>query len=78
MHILTRDNQFGYKEGISAIYAIKIEPYIDHSGRDAEILLVDISNAIDTINRMLLWTTLRKKGIPTEMTNRTKQGHRGK
>ena len=67
-HILIRNNQFGYKAGISAIDAvIKIAQYIAHSARDAKILLIGLSNAVGATNRTLLWATLYKKGLPGEM-----------
>ena len=78
MQIPTRNNQFAYKEGISMIAAIvKVEKYIENASRDAKILLMDLSKAVDTINRTLLRTTLYKKGIPIEMTNHIRQGHHG-
>ena len=77
-HILTRNNPFGYKEGVSTIDAIiKIEEYIEHANSDAEILLMGISEDFDTINRTLLWATLYKKGLPLEMTKHTRRGHQG-
>ena len=44
---------------------------------NAEIVLVDLSKAFDTINRTLLWTTLYKKGIPEEMIKHIRRGHTG-
>ena len=64
MQIRTRNNQFGYKEGISTTDAtIRIEQYIEHANRGDKILLMDLSNAFGAINRTLLWTTLYKKGL---------------
>ena len=75
-HILTRNNQLGYKEGISTIDAIiRVEQYIESANRDAKILLMGISKAFGAINRTLLWTTLYKKGIPIDMTKHIRQGH---
>ena len=60
-HILTRNNQYGFNAGISAIDAIiKIDQYIEHANRDAGILLADIAKAFGAINRTLLWATLYK------------------
>ena len=55
-HILTRHNQFGYKEATSAV-----GQYIENASRDAEILLMDLSKAFGAIDRTLLWETLYKK-----------------
>ena len=76
MHILTRKNQFGYKEGISAFGAIiKVEQYIENANHEAKILLMGLSEAFGTINSTLLWTTLYKKGIPIDMIKRIRPGH---
>ena len=57
-HILKRRNQFGYKEGISAIAIIKTEHNVEQSDRDAEILLLCLSEAFGVIIKTLLWATL--------------------
>ena len=63
-HILTRNNQFGYKEGISTIDAIiKIEHYVERANRDAKILPMGLSKAFGAINRTLLWATLYERDI---------------
>jgi hypothetical protein len=78
MHIITSNNQFGYKEGVSTADAIiKVDQYIKHAGNNAKILLMGLSKAFDTINRTLLWTTLYKKGIPEEMIKHIRRGHTG-
>ena len=62
MHILARNNQFGYKEGVSTIDAIiKVEQYIGNANRNAKILLMVLSKAFGAINRTLLWAMLYKK-----------------
>ena len=67
-HILTRENQFGYKEGISTIDdIIKFEQYIENANRDAKILRMGLSKAFGAINRTPLWSTLYTKGIPIDM-----------
>ena len=49
MHILTRNNQFGYKEGISTIDAIiKVEQYIENANRNAKNL---VNGPIKSIRR---------------------------
>ena len=61
-HILTSNNQYGYKEGIPTTDAIiKVEQYIEQADNKGEILLMDLSEAFGTVNMTLLWTTLRKK-----------------
>ena len=76
MHILTANNQFGYKEGLSTTDAIqKVEEYINKATPDSHIILMDLSKAFDTINRPLLWTALYKKGIPIEMIKQIWRGH---
>ena len=78
MHIITSNNQYGYKEGVSTIDAIiKVEQYIKQTDKKAKILLMDLSKAFDTINRTILWTTLYKKGIPEEMIRHIRRGHQG-
>ena len=73
-----KENQFGYKEGVSTIDAIiKIEPYVEHSDRDAEILPMCRPKAFDTLNRTLLWATLYKKGLPVEMIKHIRRGRQG-
>ena len=75
-HVLTRSNQFGYKEGISTIDAIrKIARYIVHANRDAGALRMGLSKAFDTINRAPLWMTLRKKGLRIEKIKHRRRGH---
>ena len=76
IHILARNNQFGYKGGISAIDAIiKVEQCVENSNHDAGILLMDLSKAFGAINRTLLWETLYKEGIPIDMIKHIRQGH---
>ena len=78
-HILTRNNQYGYKEGISTIDAIiKIEQYIEHDNRDAKILPMDFSEAFGTINRTTLWDILYRKGLPGGTIKHTRRGNPGK
>ena len=58
-HMLTRNNQFGYKEGISTIDEITmVELYIEHAIRGAKIILMCLPNALEAINRTLLRETL--------------------
>ena len=77
-HILTCNNQYGYKEGISTIDAIiKVAQYVEQADGNAELLLNDISEDFDTINRTPLWTTLYKKGLPEETTIHISRGHQG-
>ena len=78
MHIVTSNNQYGYKEGVSTADAIvKVEQYIHQAGNKAKILLMDLSKAFGAINRTLLWTTLYKKGLPEEMIKQIRRGHIG-
>ena len=64
MHILTRNNQYGYRAGISTSDAIiKMEQYVEHANRGDKIPLMDLSMEFDTINRTLQLTTLYKKGL---------------
>ena len=61
-HILTSNNQFGYKGGVSTDDAIiKAEQYIKQAGNNAEILLTGLSKAFGAINRTLLRAALYKK-----------------
>ena len=61
MHIITRSNQYGYKEGISTTDAIiKVEQYIEQEDDKEKVLLMGLSKAFGKIHRALLWTTLYK------------------
>ena len=78
MHIITSNNQYGYKEGVSTADAIiKVEQYIQQTGNKAKILLMDLPKAFGAINRAILWTTLYKKGIPEEMIKHIRRRHIG-
>ena len=37
---------------------------------------MDLTKAFGKVNRTLLWTTLYKKGLPIEMINRIRRGHK--
>ena len=61
MHIITRVNQFVYKEGISTIDAIiKIDQYIEQANQGTKILLMGRPMAFDALNRTMLWAALYK------------------
>ena len=76
MHILTRNNQLVYKDGISAIDAfVKIEQYVENADRNAKIFPTDLSKEPDAINRTQLWTILYKKGLPGEKIKHIRRGH---
>ena len=78
MHIITRNNQYGRKEGISTTDAIiKVDQYIEQADNKAKVLLMGLSKAFDTINRTLLWATLYKKGLPEETIRHIRSGHQG-
>ena len=52
MHIPTRRNQFGYKDGISKIDdIIKVDQYKEHANRDAKISPMGLSKAFGAIDR---------------------------
>ena len=79
MRIMARNNQYGFKEGISTIDAIiKIDQYVERPNREAKILLMDLAKAFGTINRTLLLATLYKKGLPAVMIKHIRRGNRGK
>jgi len=76
LHILTSNNQFGYKENNSAIDAIiKVEDYITTNNNATNILLMDLSKAFDAVNRTILWTSLYKKGIQIQTIPHIRRGH---
>ena len=78
MHIITSNNQFGYKEGVSTADAIiKVEQYIKYDGSNDKILLMDLSKAFGSINRTIRWATLYKKGLPEETIRHIRGGHTG-
>ena len=55
MRIITRNSQYGYKEGVSTIDAImKVEQYIKQTRNKAKILLMRLSKAFEAINRTIL------------------------
>ena len=65
LHLLTPNNQFGYKNGLSAIDAIiKIGQSIQTGTQCAKIILMDLSKAFGCVNCSTLWTTLYKTGLP--------------
>ena len=62
IHLLTGINQYGYKQGLSTLDDIqKLEECIQGSKHGAQILLMGMSKAFDTINRTILWEVLYKK-----------------
>ena len=63
--------------GVSAIdEIIKIEQHIEHANRDAEILLMDLSETFGEINRTHLWATMYKNGLRIETIKHIRRGHR--
>ena len=78
MNIAARNNQFGYKDGISTIGAIvKIEQYVGHAITGAELLLMCLPKAYGAVARTLLRTTICKKGLPGEMIKRIRRWRQG-
>ena len=66
---MTSTKQYGYKQGLSTIDAVyKIEQYIQEWAKNTQILLMDLAEAFDTVNRTQLWTALYKKGLPLEIS----------
>lgn len=54
-HVIARNNQYGYEEGISTTYAIiKIERYIEQTDANARLKLMGLSAAFGAISRKLL------------------------
>ena len=65
LHFVTFNTQFGYKSGLSTIDAIiKLEQSIREGIENMAIILMDIAKAFGDVNRVLLWATLYKCGIP--------------
>ena len=59
MRIVTPKNQFGNKEGISAIAAIiRIAQYVSPPVGNPNILLMGLSKACRSISRSLLWAAI--------------------
>ena len=76
IHILTSNNQYGYKANFSTIDAIlKIEQYIDQNNDTQNILQMDLAKAFCAISRNIPWATLQKKGLPIQMILHIKRGH---
>ena len=72
LHLLTSNNQFGYKNGLSTIDAIiKIEKAIQAGTPKTKIILMDLSKAFDCVNRNTLWSTLYKAGLPIHTQSKT-------
>ena len=64
MRILTSNNQYGYKEGISTTDTIvKVEQYAEQADNKEKVLLMGLSKALGASDRTLFWTTLYKMGI---------------
>ena len=77
-HILTRNNQSGYKPGISTTDAIvRIEQYIEQANRDGKILMVPLSKPFGAIYRTLIWEARYKPWIPEEMAKRIRRRNQG-
>ena len=56
--IVTGDDQYGYKEGLSTIDAIVgIENYARTSNEIRQIILLDIKKAFGAVSRTALWTS---------------------
>ena len=78
LHLLTPNNQFRYKNGLSAIDAIiRLEHATQAGTQSAKIILMNLSKAFDCVNRTTLWTTLYKAGLPMQAIQNTQQGHQG-
>ena len=76
LHIITSNNQYGYKEKNSTIDAImKVEQYLTTKNNATNILLMDLSKAFDTVNRTILWTSLYKAGLPIQLILHIRRGH---
>ena len=76
-HIVTRNDQFGRKEGISTTDAIaEIEKYTNPTGSNSKVLPINRASALGTIKRAILGTTLYNKALPTEMINHIRRGRR--
>jgi len=76
LHIVTSNNQYGYKENNSTLDAImKVEHYLTTKNNAANILLMGLSKAFDTVNRTILWASLYKAGIPIQAILHIRRGH---
>ena len=59
LHLMTSNNQYGYKGGVSTIDAImKIEQAIRSGPKDTKIILMGITKAFGSVSRTMLWTSL--------------------
>ena len=64
-HVVTSSTQYGYKSGISTIDAIaKIEHAIQTGPASTTIVPMGLSKSFGCVNRLILWTTLYKLGLP--------------
>lgn len=76
LHLTTGTTQYGYRQGLSTLGAIvEIEQHTQEGTKATHVLLMDLPNAFDTINRNQLWATLYKKGLPVEIITNIRQGH---
>ena len=68
--VIIRDNQFGFRTGMSTtepVFALRqLQEKFREKNKDLHMVFVDLEKTFDRISRDLIWWCLRKKGVPEE------------
>ena len=66
-HTVTAHTQYGYKMQLSITGDVtSAGDHLNHSNASADLLLMDLPNAFDTVDRTLIWTAPYKKCPPID------------
>ena len=75
--LLAARTQYGYKSGLSTTGEIVKIAHPIQTGPDTEtIVLMGPSGAFGCVNRILLWAAICKTGLPINLIQHIKYGHR--
>ena len=77
MNLLTKETQIAYKQGRSSVDVLPLVRHLLKFNEARQLILIDLSESFDSINRNTIWTVLYEKGIPWEMIARLRMCHMG-